>query len=162
MKNLYLIVYFIIVFVSFQAHGQVVFRGVAPQEVVKSYNFTYTADVNYSNPWGVDISQSGYVLTGILELVRDNSSTKDSLGCNQNGNDLTGKIAFIYRGDCYFDQKIYYAQNRGAIGVVVVNNEPGNPIGMSPGSFASQVTIPAIMISQADGAFLDNILIKEM
>jgi hypothetical protein len=154
MKFLFAILSLSTILFTTKLNAQVVFRGVSPQQVVKSYNFTYTSDVNYNNPWGVDITQPGYVLTGVLKLVQDNSSTKDSLGCNQNGNDLTGKIAFIYRGDCYFDQKIYYAQNRGAIGVVVVNNEAGSPIGMSPGSFASQVTIPAIMISKDDGAFL--------
>ena len=146
--------FLILILTTVQSNSQVIFRGVSPQEVVKSFNFTYTADANYTNPWGVDISQDGYMLMGELELVRDDSATKDSLGCEQTGNDLTGKIAFIYRGDCYFDQKIFYAQNRGAIGVVVVNNEPDGIIGMAPGSFASQVTIPAIMISMVDGAFL--------
>ncbi len=149
-----ILAFLILILTTVQSNSQVIFRGVSPQEVVKSFNFTYTADANYTNPWGVDISQDGYMLMGELELVRDDSATKDSLGCEQTGNDLTGKIAFIYRGDCYFDQKIFYAQNRGAIGVVVVNNEPDGIIGMAPGSFASQVTIPAIMISMADGAFL--------
>ena len=134
--------------------AQLQFRGLSPAAVINSYEFTYTSDTRYSGPWGADITVPGYELIGDLELVQDNSTSSDSLGCAPTGNDLTGKIAFVYRGGCTFYNKIYYAQQRGAIGVVVVNNVPGKPIGMAGGATASNVTIPAIQISKEDGAFL--------
>ena len=64
--------------------------------------------------------------------------------------DLTGAIALIARGTCTFHDKILNAQNAGAIAVVVRNNVAGDPIIM--GGDSTGITIPAVMISQADGA----------
>ena len=44
------------------------------------------------------------------------------------------------------------AQVAGAIGVIVINNVPGAPIAL--GGTDNTITIPAVMISQADGATL--------
>ncbi|KAI7849102.1 peptidase S8/S53 domain-containing protein [Circinella umbellata] len=38
---------------------------------------------------------------------------------------LSGKIALIGRGDCYFSDKALNLQAAGAIGVIIYNNEPG-------------------------------------
>lgn len=65
--------------------------------------------------------------------------------------DLTGKVALIDRGDCLFVDKVQRAQQAGAIAVVMVNNVPGDPITMG-GTPGYTVTIPGVMISQADGA----------
>ena len=62
---------------------------------------------------------------------------------------LTGLIPLIPRGTCTFHDKILNAQNAGAIAVVVRNNAPGDPIVM--GGDNTGITIPAVMISQADG-----------
>jgi subtilisin family serine protease len=59
---------------------------------------------------------------------------------------LKGKIAFIDRGVVPFFDKIRRAQAAGAIGVVVANNQPGNPIAMGGGD-GSKLDIPAIMIT---------------
>jgi len=67
-------------------------------------------------------------------------------------NVLTGKIALIIRGNCNFTVKVKNAQDAGAIGVVMVNNVPGDPIIM--GGTDNTITIPAVMISQADGAII--------
>ena len=62
---------------------------------------------------------------------------------------LTGMIPLLARGTCTFHDKILNAQNAGAIAVVVRNNAPGDPIIM--GGDSTGITIPAVMISQADG-----------
>jgi subtilisin family serine protease len=67
---------------------------------------------------------------------------------------FAGVIAVITRGTCTFNEKITNAANAGAVAVVVVNHEPGDPFNMSSGA----VTIPAVMISQADGALLQPFL----
>ena len=86
----------------------------------------------------------------------------DSLGCGDSGNDLTGKIAFLYRGDCYFYKKIKYAQDNGARAVVIVNNVNGSPIGMRGGTSSENelITIPAIQISNVDGAMFRKEMTK--
>lgn len=88
---------------------------------------------------------------------------KYTLGCDTLGNptqDLTGKIAVIYRGNCEFGLKAYHAQRRGAVGVIIINHT-GDAIGMSSGSYGNQVTIPVIQLGRTDGdsivACLDTI-----
>lgn len=73
-----------------------------------------------------------------------------TLACDTVVNDLTGKIAFVDRGECNFSLKSYYAQVQGAIAVVVCNNVPDAIFAMGGGDFGDQVTIPALMISLQD------------
>jgi len=61
---------------------------------------------------------------------------------------VTGKIALIDRGVVGFLLKVQNAQAAGAVGVVMVNNAPGDPIVMGA---LETTTIPAVMISLADG-----------
>lgn len=77
-------------------------------------------------------------------------------------NSLSGKIALIDRGTCNISFKVAYAQDAGAIGVILANNAPGDPPSFSfggippdlPASFT--ITIPVIVVSQADGASLKS------
>ncbi len=62
-----------------------------------------------------------------------------------------GKIVLIRRGTCEFGCKVESAQNNGALAVIIVNNVPGL-INMGGGVCGGNVTIPSLMISQADGA----------
>ena len=62
-----------------------------------------------------------------------------------------GSIAIIDRGTCEFGFKALTAQTAGASGVIIANNAPGDPITMGPGLVGNLVTIPAVMVTQADG-----------
>jgi hypothetical protein len=74
-------------------------------------------------------------------------------GCTafSNAAAMAGNIAVVYRGTCGFAVKVQNAQEAGAIAVVVINNVPGDPITMG-GAAAIPITIPAVMIGQANGA----------
>ncbi|MFN8242995.1 MAG: M36 family metallopeptidase [Ferruginibacter sp.] len=88
-------------------------------------------------------------VTGQVIYYNDNAaSTHDA--CVTPSNTLTGKIALINRGNCNFAVKVKNAQNAGAIAVIMVNNVPGAPIIM--GGTDNTITIPAVMISDVDGA----------
>ena len=68
-------------------------------------------------------------------------------------NSLTGMIALIFRGTCFFEVKLDNAQAAGAIGAVVYDNVPGEiPITMGVGA----ATLPAEMVSNADGLTLKS------
>jgi minor extracellular serine protease Vpr len=69
---------------------------------------------------------------------------------------LTGKIALISRGTCTFSTKIRNAQDAGAVGVIIVNNVCGPPIAMGQDGTPNQPTIPAVMVSKADGPALNT------
>ncbi len=94
-------------------------------------------------------------ITGDLVLVNDAGAATTSLGCllpYDNLVDVAGKIAVIDRGGtgCNFITKVKNAQNAGAIAVIVVNNAVTTPTAM--GGTDNTITIPAFMITQANGA----------
>ena len=96
-------------------------------------------------------------LTADLALMVDNndggSSTDIYDGCDTviNGEVLNGKIVVIRRGNCEFGAKILNAEKQGAVAVIMVNNVATDPISMGVGAVGDMVTIPSIMVSQADG-----------
>ncbi len=95
-------------------------------------------------------------ITGNIQLINDGSADP-TLGCAPSpAGSLNGKIALIDRGSPVaspglgtFVLKAKNAQDAGAIGVIIVNNVAGAPAGMT-GTDAT-ITIPVVMISQADG-----------
>ncbi len=95
-------------------------------------------------------------LTADLALAIDNNSgastdPNDACDTITNGGDLDGKIVVIRRGECQFGFKVLAAENEGAVAVIIVNNVPGAPIAMGPGDVGGSVTIPSLMVNQADG-----------
>ena len=80
----------------------------------------------------------------------------DSTACvtATNTAELAGKIAVVYRADCEFGDKVMNAEAAGAIACVIINNVPGAPISMGAGVKGPNVGIPAVMISDVDGATL--------
>ena len=88
--------------------------------------------------------------SGDLVLTNDGSANPlQACSALTNAAQVNGKIAVIMRGDCFFVDKVMNAQNAGAIGVLMINNVSGTPIIM--GGTNSSITIPSVMISNADG-----------
>jgi len=65
-----------------------------------------------------------------------------------------GAIAIIDRGNCEFQLKTQNAQNAGASAVVIVNNVAGPASQM--GGTNPAIVIPAVQVSQADGATIKS------
>jgi subtilisin family serine protease len=86
--------------------------------------------------------------TGVTE---DLVAAQPANACSplSNAASIAGKIALIDRGTCTFVEKVKAAQTAGAVGVVVVNNQDGDPVTM--GGDDATITIPSVMISKADG-----------
>jgi extracellular elastinolytic metalloproteinase len=93
-------------------------------------------------------------VSGQVVFYNDNAAGTLHEACAAPVNSVTGKIAFIDRGTCGFTIKVKNAQDAGAIGVIVRNNVPGSPIIM--GGTDNTITIPAVMVSQEDGALIAN------
>jgi extracellular elastinolytic metalloproteinase len=90
-------------------------------------------------------------ITGNLRVATDGGGVSTTDGCETITNDVVGRIALIDRGTCNFVIKVKNAQNAGAIGVVLVNNVPGDtPPGL--GGTDPTITIPAVSVTQATGA----------
>ena len=89
------------------------------------------------------------MLTAKIILADDGSG--NNLACNilQNDSILNGNIALIDRGTCPFIQKVQNAQDAGAVAAIVINNQAGPPFAMD--GVSNTISIPSIMVSQADG-----------
>ncbi|MEO8197994.1 MAG: M4 family metallopeptidase [Thermoanaerobaculia bacterium] len=71
---------------------------------------------------------------------------------------VNGKIAIIDRGVCGFAIKVKNAQDQGAIGVIIANNTGGTAIINMSGVDAT-ITIPALSVTQNDGAAIKTELL---
>jgi hypothetical protein len=97
--------------------------------------------------------------SGPVVLVDDGNGTPSD-GCSSatNGTELAGAIALVDRGSCTFVSKAENAQAAGAVGVIIVNNVPGDgPVqmgGVDPGT----LTVPTISISFEQGETIKNAL----
>lgn len=121
----------------------------SPASITGSYNYGPQSGAG----WGITALPSPTV-SGQLVWGFDNVGN-DSLACDTIVNNYAGKIVMVRRGVCNFSQKMYNAQQAGAIGCVVCNNQGGTAvINMAAGTFGAQVTIPAVSISQNDCALL--------
>lgn len=89
--------------------------------------------------------------TGSLVMVNDGSAAP-TLGCAPSpAGAYSGRIALVDRGSCEFEVKVKNAEDAGAIAVLVASN--GGLTTMGEGSDPGIVaTIPALMVSLADGA----------
>ncbi len=88
-------------------------------------------------------------ITANIVLVNDGTApTSDGCETITNAAALNGKIALIRRGTCTFVFKVKAAQDAGAIGVIMMNDN--RPI-TGLGGVDSTITIPSIMISEQDG-----------
>ncbi|MFK8030066.1 MAG: PA domain-containing protein [Gammaproteobacteria bacterium] len=95
---------------------------------------------------------SGIGLSGNVVLIDDGTDTATD-GCEAltpaSAAAVAGNIALIDRGNCNFTVKTVNAQNAGAIGVIVANN---NGDGLPPmGGNDASVTISSVGITLADG-----------
>ena len=93
----------------------------------------------------------GSVVIGTDAANATGPSTTDGCSPFTNAGAVAGHIAIVDRGSCAFVLKATNAQAAGATGLIVANNAAGNPPpGM--GGTAPAITIPAISVTQADGA----------
>lgn len=146
---------------AFTGNAQVIFYVQAPSPNEGNYEFTYADDE--ATDWNVpDMDDPINAIESEMVLIDDDSGLDNPIGCDEVVNDLTGKIAVLYRGTCEFGTKALNAQNAGAIGCIIINNLGGAPVAMGGGDDGLDVTIPVVMITNIDGALLrDEILAGE-
>lgn len=89
-------------------------------------------------------------IEGQLVAAVDNSN-KPNLGCSDivNVEEITGKIALVDRGSCYFQEKTNNAEAAGAIALVICNFEE-NVVPMGGVTSLPDVTIPTVMLKSSD------------
>lgn len=109
---------------------------------------TLTGSFDYGTAvFGPEATSSNF--SGDVVTVNDGSANP-TFGCVASpAGAYQGKVALVSRGGCSFETKAKHAQDAGASAVVVANNVAGT-INMA-GDDTVEATIPAIMVSLADG-----------
>ena len=166
---------------SYQAVAQAVVAGVSPVAVQR--NFEYGVQV-YAGGWpgetdngswgfngsGLNFNTPGDFILDTLVMMDDTLSDntlpglggfpKTQDGCNPSlPGQYTGKVVLIRRNTCPFSQKVYFAQQSGAIAVLVMNriemggaNDGETIFNMSASdTFGINSTIPAAFLKFSDG-----------
>ncbi len=101
------------------------------------------------------------IIADVVLVQDDGPPFSDGCETIVNGGSIFGRIALVDRGQCTFIAKVQALENLGALAVIVVNNMPGDPIGMG-GSGGEDITIPSVMISQSDGDLIKQALLEEV
>lgn len=92
------------------------------------------------------------------EVVNDGSAAPVE-GCSDLIGFTPGNVAVIRRGSCEFATKAFNAEQAGAVAAVIVNTDqcsdfPASDqcvINMGPGALGGLISIPVVMLAQADG-----------
>ena len=143
--------------------SQIQFNIESPSSIAGNVGFTTTADPGVSPAgWTAtpDLNDTANAVLDTLMFVEDGTTGTNPQGnpISQEGcfpliNDLTGKIAVIWRNTCQFGTKIQFAEQAGARAVIIINREPGL-VNMAPGDSGAVCTIPAIFVEDATGAII--------
>ena len=106
---------------------------------------------------GIDAIRAGFgpdvpdvPIEAEMVIADDGSRQNPSRACNDNlkKEDVEGKIVMIDRGTCEFSSKTLYAQNAGAVAVLVCFFDEAN-FSMGAGVDAGKVTIPAFSATKS-------------
>ncbi|KAL7621228.1 hypothetical protein AAE478_008545 [Parahypoxylon ruwenzoriense] len=103
------------------------------------------------------------------DALGSSASSHADIQSIQEGAEIAGKIVLLSRGGCGFLEKVKWAQRRGAIALIVGDNQRGGPlIQMYAHGDTSNVTIPSIFTSRTTayllslmmqpGSFIEDII----
>ncbi|MEZ4951338.1 MAG: T9SS-dependent M36 family metallopeptidase [Saprospiraceae bacterium] len=116
----------------------------APAEIAGWYD-TGTAD------FGPDITVNTNITGQIVEVDDEKYNPYNTDGCEEIKNvaDITGNIALIDRGGCFFEQKTVNAEAAGAIAVIICNFDE-DAMGMAGAPEIPNPGIPTISLGKSD------------
>jgi len=106
--------------------------------------------------WAFDYAESP--INGKLVLATDGNLQGGTQLCGpvDNVSEITGNVAVVDRGECFFSEKALNAQNGGAIACVICNVEGVNGgtgeelLNMAAGEIPEPVTIPTVFMGKSD------------
>lgn len=125
-------------------------------EITEPEELAYTYKANpagFTPPWNNTFNG--------IQLV----ATNPPCGCGfiHNAEEVEGHIALVERGDCSFVSKVTRAQEAGAVGVVVTDQDAENDelfISMVDDTTAREVEIPAVFMLGRNGHMIKETLAK--
>ncbi|OAA72110.1 RING-9 protein [Cordyceps fumosorosea ARSEF 2679] len=113
-------------------------------------------------PRAVDDGTDNY----LHETVRSSLARRDASASShadiqsmQESAEIEGKVVLLMRGGCGFLEKVMWAQRRGAIAVIVGDNQRGGPLVnmFARGEDAENVTIPSVFTARTTAQLLSSL-----
>lgn len=154
MKKLFTPVLFTVMCAFFvqQAQAQIVFNVNSPGNIAGNLGPVGSPNEAFGGELVPGESISGDLAIG---LTADPDPVIAAQACTSlvNPGDVAGKIALVNRGGCFFSDKVWYAQEAGAVGVIICNyvDLGDEVIDMgADGDYAGLDTIPSCMLSYND------------
>lgn len=105
------------------------------------------------SPYSVGVNTASFGPT-TFDVTAEVVASDPLNGCAafNNAAAVAGKIVLVNRGTCTFKTKTLNAQNAGAVGVILANNQPGvAPALADDPTIATPITIGTLSVSVADG-----------
>lgn len=102
-----------------------------------------------ARPMNFTIGTAGGGITGPIVAAR----AEDTPGCEASDYDglpVRGAVVLVDRGACQFSEKLAAATERGAVAMVIANNEDGDEFGGTLGE-DTDVKIPVVTVTKAAG-----------
>ncbi|KAL6858054.1 hypothetical protein ACO1O0_005501 [Amphichorda felina] len=98
-------------------------------------------------------------LTGLLGRRHESSSHHADIQSLQEAAEIDGKVVLLMRGGCGFLEKVMWAQRRGAIAVIVGDNQKGGPLiqMFAHGEDVDNVTIPSVFTARTTAQLLSSL-----
>src|SRR4051812_21522543 len=131
--------------------------GVASFDNIRTTNPAFTVSPG-NPPGGFDQASAAPIAPrsgGPFTLARTGTPATVNDGCNP-FTGVAGKVVLIRRGTCGFAVKATNAQNAGAVGLILYNNQAGRVTPTVAGPTA--IVIPVVAITAADGATINNLI----
>ncbi|PHH82048.1 hypothetical protein CDD82_7196 [Ophiocordyceps australis] len=93
---------------------------------------------------------------------RDSSASSSShadIQSMQEGAEIQGKVVLLMRGGCGFLEKVMWAQRRGAVAVIVGDNQKGGPLiqMFAHGDEVENVTVPSVFTARTTAHLLSSL-----
>lgn len=97
--------------------------------------------------------------TGSAGRRRESSSSHADIQSLQESAEIEGKVILLMRGGCGFLEKVMWAQRRGAIAVIVGDNQKGGPLiqMFAHGEDVDNVTIPSVFTARTTAQLLSSL-----
>ncbi len=101
-----------------------------------------------------EFGRTAFSVSGEAVVVNDGAAPVTD-ACEDIVTDLAGKIAVIDRGTCSFSAKVLAADDAGAVGVIIVNDNANEGVFFMPTDpEVEQSNVPVLSMSLQDGAAL--------
>lgn len=106
-----------------------------------------------------DDGTDDYLHRGYIRDTTSASPPHADIQSLQETAEIEGKVALLMRGGCGFLEKVMWAQRRGAIAVIVGDNQKGGPLiqMFAHGQDVDNVTIPSVFTARTTAQLLSSL-----